>query len=455
MRKSYIAVGVFMVLILAGLGWAGKWWNGVSSKVFVTPEENYPVKQEAKSPVQSFLQDKTALNLLILGYGGGKHEGTYLTDTMIVASIDPILKRVTLVSIPRDTWVYSSEKHVKINSIYQTVKGFFGEAAGGKAVMEATSTVLGLPIHHFVGVDFAGFTKSIDILGGVDVNVEVAFDDNQYPIEGQEDELCGHSESELKEITATASATTEPQLIFPCRYEILHFDAGRVHMDGVTALKYVRSRHSVQDGNDFGRSKRQKNLLLAVKQKVMAINFLPKLIPFMNSLGENARTDLNMEEFGQLLQNSSQLSKYQISSLTLTDDNYLSFSYSDDGQYILIPRAGMDNFGDIHEWVKDRLNSPTPPLTAVVMVKNGTKIKGLAQKAVNRLREAKIQTIIPENAEKQDLKTSTITVFEENIDPKQIVILREIFGVEKALMATNEGELKYNVLVTLGQDYDF
>jgi polyisoprenyl-teichoic acid--peptidoglycan teichoic acid transferase len=448
MRKSYIALGVFMVLILVGLGFAGKWWNGVSSKVFISPEENYPIKQEAKSPARSFLEDKTPLNILLLGYGGGKHDGTYLTDTMILANIDPVKKRITLISIPRNTWVKSNENYVKINSIYEN-----GINNGGKSVEEAVKSVLGLPVNYFVGVDFDGFSKGIDILGGVDVNVEVAFDDNQYPIEGAENELCGHDESELKEITATASATKEPQLIFPCRYENLHFDAGITHMDGVTALKYVRSRHSTQDGNDFGRSRRQKNLLLAVEQKILAVNFLPKILPFVNTLGNNVKTDLKPEDVVLLIQNAGVVSKYQINSLALTDDNFLTFSFSDDRQYILIPKAGIDNFNEIYAWISEQLNMPVQPTDAVVMIKNGTEIKGLAQNAVQKLKSVKIQTLTPINAEKTDYVTTEIIIFDESVDQKQITLLKEVLGVTKVETATNEAETKYNVLVILGQDY--
>lgn len=453
MRRSYIVMGVLMILILVGLGIAGRWWNGVSRKVFVNPAGSYPVKQDAKSPVKSFLEDKTPLNILVLGYGGGKHDGTYLTDSMILFNIDPIKKRITMISIPRDIFVKSGDKFVKINSIYQSgLEANTG--AGGIAVKEAVSSVLGIPVNYFLGIDFRGFVNSINILGGVDVKVDVTFDDNQYPVEGKENELCGHDESELKEITATASATREPQLIFPCRYETLHFDAGTVHMDGETALKYVRSRHSAQDGNDFGRSKRQKNLILAVKQKVLALNFLSKAIPFINSLGEDVKTDTSLEEVKMLFQNSGSLTKYQVVNLALTDENYLSFSFSDDGQYILIPKAGQNDYSQIHNWIYGQLNTPVSLLPVVVQVRNGTNIKGLAAKAGDKLKERKIQIVAPINADDKTQTKTKIITYDENIDVKQVNILKEVFGVSEIETATAEPEMNYNVVIILGQDYN-
>jgi polyisoprenyl-teichoic acid--peptidoglycan teichoic acid transferase len=453
MRKSYIALGIVMVLFLVGLGVAGKWWNGVSGKVFVSPGGNYPVKQAEKIPVRKFLEDKTPLNLLVLGYGGGNHEGPYLTDSMILANLDPIKKRVTLISIPRDIWVKNSDKYTKINSVYQAGIDAGGEAAGGKAAEEAVTSVLGLQVDYFVGVDFRGFVNSIDTLGGADVNVEVTFDDTQYPIDGKEDDLCGVDPKLVPEITATASATTQPELIFPCRYEHLHFDRGLAHMDGATALKYVRSRHAAQDGNDFGRSRRQKNLILAVKQKVMAVNFLPKLIPFVSSLGNDVRTDMSPDEAKLLIQNAVNLGKYQVVNLALTDENYLNDAFSEDGQYILVSRAGQDNFSEIHNWITGQLITPTAPAAAMVKVENGTTIKGLAQKAVVKLKELQIQTTTPDNAKDQSLLKTTITIWDENIDPAQMAILKKEFGVTEVTAATEGVAADYNVLVTLGQDY--
>ena len=75
--------------------------------------------------------------------------------------------------------------------------------------------------------------------------------------------------------------TASPQDAFPCRYEHLHFNTGVQHMDGKTALKYVRSRHALQDGGDFGRASRQQRFLSAVKDKVLSVTFIPKIVPLM------------------------------------------------------------------------------------------------------------------------------------------------------------------------------
>src|SRR5690606_22235607 len=143
--------------------------------------------------------------------------------------------------------------HWKLNAAYQIgssdknysrkLPQFTGAAGGGELAKYAVSKILGQPVQHFVALSFAGFTKSIDVLGGVQVRVNNTFDDYWYPIEGEEDNSCGRSEEDIAALTATLSGNLLEQS-FPCRYEHLHFDAGVTPMDGETALKFVRSRHS-------------------------------------------------------------------------------------------------------------------------------------------------------------------------------------------------------------------
>src|SRR5579872_678678 len=174
-------------------------------------------------------------NVLLLGIGGGSHDGPNLTDTLIFASIDWKKNTVTLVSVPRDLWVPSIDDPVKkINEAY---------AIGGMSDAKSTvSSVVGQPIQYGIRLDFQGFVDAINQIGGIDVNVQRALDDYNYPISGMEDDTCGHSPAEIQAFTASASADTDTFTFFPCRFKHLHFDPGLQHMDGETALEFVRSR---------------------------------------------------------------------------------------------------------------------------------------------------------------------------------------------------------------------
>jgi len=219
--------------------------------------------------------DNGRTNILLLGIGDQGHDGPNLTDTMILLSIQAKFDKpdtlklppIVMISIPRD--IYSQSLGEKINAAYAT-----GGLVLAKGII---SEITGLPIHYAVRGNFSVFEKAIDLLGGIDVNVEHAFDDYQYPIDGHENDNCGYSEAEVAVRSASVIAGDETTLLtaFPCRYEHLHFDAGWQHMNGVTALKFVRSRHAAGDeGSDFARSKRQQLVLAAVKSKVFSAETL-------------------------------------------------------------------------------------------------------------------------------------------------------------------------------------
>src|ERR1035437_716156 len=141
------------------------------------------------------------INILLLGIGDLNHDGTNLTDTIMLASLDPKNNKVTLVSIPRDLWFPDLTMNVKkINGAYA-----YGEAVkkgGGLSLAEAAiGKITGQPIDYGVRIDFSGFVKAVDIIGGLDINVDNTFDDYQYPIDGKETDTCGHSPEEMQTLT--------------------------------------------------------------------------------------------------------------------------------------------------------------------------------------------------------------------------------------------------------------
>lgn len=338
--------------------------------------------------------EKTAFNFLLLGYGGGAHEGTYLTDTMMVAHIDVKLKKVILFSIPRDLWVKLPTKsgddfHTKINAVYQVElfpKNYPNLEFDHKKII---SQITGLPIDGYVSVNFEGFTKAIDILGGVDINVQRSFTDTQYPIGGKEKDLCDQDtedlfkkaepyisppvdptvdpEERLKKFAEdpkieefVKNATDSPELAFPCRYEKIEFTRGITHMDGQTALKYARSRHSKTDGGDFNRATRQQQIIEAVKEKVLSIGFVPKIIPLIEEYKKDVKTDISLDIIKKLFSQADKSMEYKITTLVLTDQNVLKNAISDDKQFILIPKEGMDNWKGIQKVIKNAVEDVTP-----------------------------------------------------------------------------------------------
>lgn len=326
------------------------------------------------------------VNILLLGTGGGMHDGPNLTDTMIFASIDPSNKKVTLVSIPRDLWV-PQLKH-KINFAYAD-----GEAKRkGGGIIEARAavkSVLGQNIDYTLRLDFDGFVKAIDMVGGLDVTVDNALDDSQYPLGGKENESCGHSDIEIASLSAQLATGSATELdAFPCRYEHLRFDKGVHKMDGITALKFVRSRHAEgQEGSDFARSKRQEKMISAFKEKVFSLNtFLNpvKLVSLAGVFKDSIDTDIKEEEYDDFVKLAQKLRGAKIKSAVLDsgDDqaNRLGLITQGvdgdyDGQYVLVPNQGDGRFSEIQEYInceikigdclvtKNGIATPTPTPT--------------------------------------------------------------------------------------------
>ena len=203
-------------------------------------------------------KENANINILLLGTGGGEHEGPDLTDTIIFASVNLDRDKVTLVSIPRDLWI--PDLNARINTAYSSAEA---KRKGGGIILAnaVVKKVVNHTIDYTVRIDFDGFVQIIDILDGIDVDVQSSFDDYKYPITGYENDSCGFSDEDIKEFTATSSAEIDIQGKFVCRYKHLHFDKGIAHMDGQTALEFVRSRHAEgADGTDFSRSKRQEQV---------------------------------------------------------------------------------------------------------------------------------------------------------------------------------------------------
>lgn len=273
-------------------------------------------------------------NIILLGIGGGSHQGADLTDTMILLSIASENRTFAFLSLPRDIW--SETLQDKINSAYH-----YGEEKkkGGGLVLAKTivEDVSGLPIHYAVVVDFSGFTKVIDLVGGVEVDVAQSFIDPQFPIAGRENDECGGDPT------------------FACRYEPLHFEKGREHMDGELALKYVRSRHAEgEEGSDFARSRRQQEVLLALKEKFTSpFSWISptRVWPLLGAIDE--ATDTNMK-IGEVLTVGKLFTKIPGSAIKKISIEDLLYSppIAWYGRYVLIPK---EDFSSIHTYLRGQL----------------------------------------------------------------------------------------------------
>lgn len=310
-------------------------------------------------------------NIALMGYGGGTHDGGALTDSIVVARIDDRAKKIFLVSVPRDLWVELPFKDnngeivgTKINAAYalglddnyyskKPVEYKSDNGGGGKLAKYALKQVIGEDINHFSAVSFKAFTTLVDSLGGITIVRNTTFTDPWYPIEGKEKDTCDKSEEDLKAIEATMSGYLKEQE-FKCRFESITFEAGTITLDGEKALKYVRSRHSETEGNDFSRSQRQRQVLLAIKDKLLSFSGVASIADLASKMYKYIDTDYALSDVPSLISLFMSKKDYDVEPIALTDQNVLRNWTGPSGEYALVPQNGEGDFSLIQEYLKDR-----------------------------------------------------------------------------------------------------
>lgn len=335
-----------------------------SLEVFIKSENISPVLFQVifNKNIELKKSAPDTINVLLLGIGGGNHDGPNLSDTIIFASINTATSKISLVSLPRDMWSY--ELQGKINTAYAI--GQSKKKGGGLILAKSVvGKITGQQIDYGVVIDFSGFVKAVDLVGGLDINVDNTFDDYEYPVEGKEDDPCGHKDEELASL-ATASSQLDA---FPCRYEHVHFNKGLNHMDGETALKFVRSRHAKGDeGTDFARSKRQEKIIKGFMDKIFSLQIIvnpAKIIGLYDTVKSSIDTDIQKNEFDDFIKLAEKFKGAKIKSVVVdygdTKSNRgglltnppISSDYN--YEWTLIPRAGKNNFSEIQEYIKCNL----------------------------------------------------------------------------------------------------
>ncbi len=317
------------------------------------------------------------VNVLILGKGGEEQrDGPELTDTLIVASIDPIAKEAALLSIPRDLWVKSpSGYQSKINEVYVNAKSAAlndypfqqrtsneatqkAEKTGIDAIKSTLTTSLGVPIHYYAMIDFTGFRKAIDTVGGIDIDVkEPLIDGTMAWLNGGRATIAGK---------------------------------GWQSFDGHRALMYARSRMGT-NGTDFGRAERQREVILALKEKVLSLGTLAnpiKLNQLLGDFGHHVTTDFSINEILRLYDLAKEIPGDKVASAGL-DDLVKGDSTTVSGRAlsIQVPKAGWNDFSEIQNYTRNIMRDAfLKQEDAKIAVLNGTETAGLATRKSTELK---------------------------------------------------------------------
>lgn len=256
---------------------------------------------------------KERVNILLMGIDQrtGDGERAHRTDTMIVFTLDPVTMEAGMLSIPRDVWV-PVRGDFEFPNYRINQANFLGDAydypGGGIALARRTvEDFLGIPIHFVARINFTAFEKFIDRIGGITVDVPRAIYDPEYPTEDY-------------------------------GVEVFMLSAGMQDMDGATALKYARTRHSIN--GDFDRARRQQQVILAVQEKLKNPQVLASLIgaapELLVELGASIKTDMTLDQMQQLAVLAQKIERGKIKSEVL-DQRYTEFATTPGGDQVIIP----------------------------------------------------------------------------------------------------------------------
>ncbi len=276
-------------------------------------------------------------NALIIGVDTRENGNYANTDTMIFLSYNHTTHNIVMISVPRDFLVETDKTthwYNKINGVYSYNESL-KQGSGLEALKTTIEEVVGQQIQYYAMVDFKAFTQIIDAVGGIDVNVENSFTDYYY-----------------------LDSTT------------VSFTAGPQTMDGETALKYARSRKSLDngEGTDYARARRQQKVISALQEKIISTDTLanPKtLIQILSSISDS----IKVSEFTQddiiaaltigkdMLQNGNKHYSFVLDPAS-GNSQLIEVKGDPNVEYTIGPKLGLGKYDDIHEYVNLVLTKP-------------------------------------------------------------------------------------------------
>jgi LCP family protein required for cell wall assembly len=357
------------------------------------------------------------LNILLIGADQRPHQGTFNTDTLIVASIDPTTKQVAMFSLPRDTTgvplppgparaALGTYYPAKINSLWTEAQHrpdlFPGNNAqrGYRALKDTLGYLYGISIPYYAEVNFDGFEKLVDAVGGVTINVQFPVLDDYFP---------GDNGSHLR----------------------VYIPAGIQHMSGAQALIYARSRHG---SIDYDRSQRQQRVLLSLKDQTDVNAMIPKIPTLIQALKSTVHTDIPVDKLPALLQLGGSVDTANIRSYVFSPPLYgapVVGPYGDANTIrVAKVRAAVTSAFSAHP-ADEAQRETIADEGASVWVLNGSGKTGQASNIAAYLEYRGVNASAPTQRPPSAPAATKIVVYNgaENDDPATIALLQAIFGV--------------------------
>jgi LCP family protein required for cell wall assembly len=416
----------------------------VAKKINISNDKKTTLSEDVKSIISPIIpmgeksslrgQETGRINILLMGAAGEHKPGGNLTDTIMIMSIDVKNKKIALLSLPRDFYVNvpNSNNLTKINALY---KISVDNKLGADLIKQAVEKITNLNINYYTTVDFDAFQKIVDNIGGVNIISERDIYDARYP---------GPNYS----------------------YQTFELSKGAHLLDGKTALQYVRERHDDPEG-DFGRAKRQQQVIQAVKNKFFSVQTLFNAIALNNvldTLGDNIKTDMTFDDLDQFVRLSKDLDTQNINNAVVDawkPTSLLKVSHVTMGNaqaFILVPRVG--NYSEIQDLAKnifdqkeiskrqDEIKNEDASITIINKSGNAdllTKIKKLLSE---RLGMKNVKVIA--NTENETITNSIISTNENGAG--KIFTLDELIKKLPAKLTEEKIDNENDITITLGTD---
>ena len=370
----------------------------------------------------------TRVNILVMGldYRDWEAGETPRTDTMIVFTLDPLNKTAGMISIPRDLWVsIPGFEYGKINTAYYLGEVYNLPGGGPGLAARTVEELLGVPIQYYAQIDFQAFIDFIDHIEGV----RLTFDEPMV----------------LDRLGKWNTVTIEP---------------GVITLPGDYALAYVRARKT--EGGDFDRAQRQQNLIMAVRDRILEFDMMPKLVArspeIYNDLASGINTNMSLNEAVKLGWSALDVDRNEIDQVVISNE-YVTLGKSSDGLDILKPvpdkiRLLRDEvFGEgaaLGPVAEGDLLDLVAEEGARVVVYNGSSVAGLAETTAAWLQDQGFNIIEQANT---DYAINT-QIYVYSGTPYALKWLAETMGVTStSVYDSYELKASQDLVVVLGDDW--
>ncbi len=377
-RKIIKWIVLLLLAALVGVGvWMGFKFIASTDNIFKGDIFGLVQKKELK------MDSKGRSNVLIFGTSeddqGGNHPGAFLTDSIMVLSIDQKKNDAFMVSIPRDLWVTFDDAictngdEGKINELFYCFSDAGKDSeAGSTALAKKVGQITGLDIQYYSHINYSVVRETVNAIGGIEVDV-MGNGDVPYGVK--------------------SGSILDRNFDWKCKYQCYYvkYEPGVHHMDGEHALAFMRARNAsggygLAAGN-FDREKNQQKVLVALRNKALSAGTLSdvgKVMGIVDALGNNLRTNFDTSEIRTIMELAGNIDAASIKTIDLIDEEkpvMTTARYGSQNTSIVRPITGLFDYSDVMAYIQRQINSDDVTREAAnVVILNGSGVTGLARK---------------------------------------------------------------------------